>query len=886
MKPLMKGLLPALLTLALQPALAQTPPAPTEKKEAEEQQKLEAVTVTANRRLESAQKVSAVVQSVGGDQLRKDGIFDLRQLQQAIPGLSIANQEGNVEIYIRGVGSSNNTELGDPGAAPHIDGVYIPRPRGLGGLFFDLERVEVNKGPQGTLYGRNAMAGTLNIITAKPRLGEFSGFAQAGVSKRSGREAEAALNVPLGDSMAVRVAGMKSEKDYGFQNATRQAIDSGSFSNPDSHAQRAATLKPAGLEDNWAARVSWRWDLGNAIRLSAMADTARESGTGYPGANVHQAVTTTGQRAETLDLRKVVYRGTEGDMRNQLDGLQLRADVDLGEVALEAVLSRRQVDFYQRNAASESVHWDGRDYSAIQYDNFSSVYWASKSDSTVAELRLVSTDPTASLQWAAGLFHFKEDQQVGFLSVADRGYCCYSGTEFTMPDTKAKASAAFVDGTLKLSPEWRLFAGGRVTHEEKSRFGIGGNLALTLGAADFGCCVATRFGTEGFVPALLNRPNFDLGQVLTKQQIAQFLLQSIGTPGARDTMIQQIGGIANGTAPDGNCFLRPDINNGWVSACPPGGGFSYANLGIPEQQRGSSKARFNDFRIGLEHDLARDRMVYAKLGSGHKAGGFNDSFQAVSAIPEEFAPEKLTVLEIGSRNAFDVGGRRAVLNASAFAYRYDTQVFQDLTCINFNVTQNRCDGYSLVNRNIGDSSLHGLELEARLGLPAGFNIDANLVWLRTKIKSGEVADVRAQDFDLGGQTPLISLVGNELPLASRLNLSLRLQQQLALGNGRFDWQILANYRSGYYLSQFNEDEVVYLDNSRRSALAAGFPDRQPGFTTLNLGLGYSQGALRLEAWASNLTNEQASQKAIIGANVNVRFLNDARSYGVRGRYSF
>jgi outer membrane receptor protein involved in Fe transport len=93
---------------------------------------IEEIVVTANRRDQGVQKVSGVVQSITGDQIRKDGISDVRQLQAAIPGLSIANQEGNVEIYIRGVGSSNNTELGDPGAAPHLNGIYIPRPRGLG----------------------------------------------------------------------------------------------------------------------------------------------------------------------------------------------------------------------------------------------------------------------------------------------------------------------------------------------------------------------------------------------------------------------------------------------------------------------------------------------------------------------------------------------------------------------------------------------------------------------------------------------------------------------------------------------------------------------------------------------------------------------------------
>ena len=131
---------------------------------------IEEIIVTANRREQSIQDVSGVVQSLSADEIRSAGITEFRQLQLAVPGLSIANQEGNVELFIRGVGSANNTELGDPGAAPHLNGVYIPRPRGLGGMFYDLERVEVNKGPQGTLYGRNALAGTLNIITKKPTL--------------------------------------------------------------------------------------------------------------------------------------------------------------------------------------------------------------------------------------------------------------------------------------------------------------------------------------------------------------------------------------------------------------------------------------------------------------------------------------------------------------------------------------------------------------------------------------------------------------------------------------------------------------------------------------------------------------------------------------------
>ncbi|MFH7617379.1 TonB-dependent receptor, partial [Pseudomonas syringae pv. tagetis] len=98
----------------------------------------------------------------------------------------------------RGVGSSNNTEVGDPGAAPHIKGAYIARPRGLGGMFYDVERVEINKGPQGTLRGRNALAGTLNIITKRPDLEAFGGYVQAEVGNRDHRGGEFALNLPIG----------------------------------------------------------------------------------------------------------------------------------------------------------------------------------------------------------------------------------------------------------------------------------------------------------------------------------------------------------------------------------------------------------------------------------------------------------------------------------------------------------------------------------------------------------------------------------------------------------------------------------------------------------------------------------------------------------------
>ena len=860
-------------SVAAVPLHAQSAPATAAPSEATEDDGSDVIIVTANRREENLQEVAGVVQALDADQLRQDGIVELRQLQAAVPGLSIANQEGNVEIFIRGVGSSNNTELGDPGAAPHLNGTYIPRPRGLGLMFYDLERVEVNKGPQGTLYGRNALAGTLNIITAKPRLGELSGYAQAEIANRSSYAAEGAINIPLSDTLAVRAAGYYVDRDYGFRNV--------------STGEQASQLKPAGLEENYAGRLSMLWEPDDRLSVSVVGDYGKETGTGYPGANIFGAVTATGLRPDKLNLKDVVYRGMQGDMENELWGIQGKLSYDFGTFTGELTGSYRSVDFYQANASSEGIDYPGRDLDNFQYDNFSNNFWQTRSQSQVYEARL-SANEDQRFRWNLGGFYFKEDQAVGYMAVADRGYCCYSGTEFTMPDVNGESFAFFGDGTYDITDRLRVFGGLRYTEEKKSRYGIGGNWALTLGGEDFACCFATRLGTEGFRPNLLDRPNFNVSAIDTLQGRAQFLIEGIRSPGLRDTLIQQIGAIADGTNPNGTCIDRPDIDNGFVD-CPAGfgGGFSFVELTIPDQQIGQAKFDFVDWRAGLEFDIGPDSMLYAKVSTGHKSGGFNDSFNG-STIPEAFSPEKLVVYEIGSRNSFDAFGRRAIFNLTGFYYDYSDQVFQDLTCINLDETQAPpvCNGYSLVNRNIGASRIYGAEAELRLKLPAHYALDLNAAYLGTKVTEGVVADARAQDFDAGGQSPLVSLVGNRLPLASEMNLSARLSQWFDIGSGRFDWQALLNYRSSFFLSQFNEDDIVFLDGTRQSALDAGFPDRQNGFVTLNLGAGYTIGNFRLEAWASNFLNEEISQKALVGSSLNIRFLNDARTYGLRARVNF
>lgn len=857
---------------ALPNASAQTPPAETAAD-------LDTVIVTVERREQDLQKYAGTAQTISADDTRALGINnELRNIQALVPGLSMSNQEGNLEIFIRGVGSANSTELGDPGAAPHINGAYIPRPRGLGGMFYDVERVEINKGPQGTLRGRNALAGTLNIITKRPDLENFGGYAQLEAGNRDHRAGEFALNMPLGGWAAIRVAGYKTEKGSSFENAGE-----------------SQHLDPAGIQDEKGARVSFLYQPDDRLSVFAMADMGKEGGTGYPGANIVGAAQA-GFSPDDLDLRRVIYRGIQGTLDSTNWGAQANVSYDFGPVTLEYSTSYRDVDYRQTNAASEGIWWPGRNIGqassanpgGIDYDNYSTQYWMTLSQSQVHELRL-SSHNDQRLRWTTGLFHFNEDQQVGYLSMVDKGRW-YSGTEFTMPDVNGRSSAVFADGTFDINDRLRLKGGLRYTQEEKSRYGIGGNWAMGLpGTVDgnFAGDFATRLGTPGFAPAFMYRPNFDVSGISTPAQRAAFILQGILTHGVNDTILAQLGPAAAGG--DFGCVDRPDIGGDTLD-CPYAGWQQVS--GIPAQQWGESKFNFTDWRVGLEYDRTPDHLLYGTVSSGHKAGGFNDTFD-VNEIPESFKPESIISWEIGSKLSGRWFGRPSTFNVSAFYYDYNDQVFQDLAVIAVNEL-GEATGYSLVNRNVGKSAVYGIEADSSLRFSNGFILNLNALALDSEIKEGTVADVRSQNHGAGGITSLIDLAGNELPLASKLTFNARVQHTTELSLGTLDWQVLASYRSAYYLTQYNNREVTFLADANgtvdrvEDAASAGFPDRQRAETTLNAGIGFTSlsGNWRYELWGNNLLDNDVSQKALVGSGINVRFLNDARSYGLRVRYQF
>ena len=186
------------LSLAIAAALLATAPALHAQDAAGKSSVLEEITVTAERREASIQDVPMSITALSGEALAKAGIQNTQDLVNLTPGL-IVQRSVVGKISIRGVGNENYTIAGDPGVAVHTDGLYVAR--ASAGLFdlFDVSRVEVLRGPQGTLYGRNATGGVINIVPNLPEA-ETSGYLKTEIGNYNKRRIEGAIGGALGDS--------------------------------------------------------------------------------------------------------------------------------------------------------------------------------------------------------------------------------------------------------------------------------------------------------------------------------------------------------------------------------------------------------------------------------------------------------------------------------------------------------------------------------------------------------------------------------------------------------------------------------------------------------------------------------------------------------------
>ncbi|RIV87753.1 TonB-dependent receptor [Aurantiacibacter zhengii] len=183
------------------------------------------IIVTAQNRSEDVQDVPIAMDVVGNEAIEDAGITDFQDLTRVAPVLNITQDSNYTRVAVRGVGTNSNDEGQDQSIAVNIDGEYINRPNVLNLALFDIDRIEVLRGPQGTLYGRNATGGAINFITRKAGT-EFGADINATYGNFDHRKLEAGVDIPFGEVGGLRLAGLYNKRDGYFYHPNRVAANS------------------------------------------------------------------------------------------------------------------------------------------------------------------------------------------------------------------------------------------------------------------------------------------------------------------------------------------------------------------------------------------------------------------------------------------------------------------------------------------------------------------------------------------------------------------------------------------------------------------------------------------------------------------------------------
>ena len=219
---------------------------------------IEEVIVTAQKRSESLQDVPISVSAFDTEALDAKQIDNFSDLQFNVPNVSYtkSNFTGS-NFTIRGIGTLLTATSGDSGVGTHVNDIYIQSPRLFETEYYDLEQVEILRGPQGTLFGRNTTAGAINLKTARPEIGELGGDIELQYGNFSNARAKGALNVPIGDTMALRVAGLYLSRDgYTDNLVTNNDIDD---------------------RDIWSVRGSFRWEIADSTTVDLIGSYFKEN---------------------------------------------------------------------------------------------------------------------------------------------------------------------------------------------------------------------------------------------------------------------------------------------------------------------------------------------------------------------------------------------------------------------------------------------------------------------------------------------------------------------------------------------------------------------------------------------------------------------------------
>lgn len=432
----------------IETAAAQQSPSPAETASASRTAGggIEELVVTAQRRIEPIQKSSVSIEVMSDKELSRRGITEVRDLTAAAPSITISQNGAYVQTNIRGVGDFTNSALQQTAVSYSVDGAVVGQVNGISQNFYDLERVEILKGPQGTLYGRNATGGAVNIITKRPTQ-EFEGYLTAEYGNYDSKRLTGAVNLPVTGTLAMRGAFNVVDRDGYLSDGTDDAVTQ-------------------------AGRLQAYWQPTESINLKVAGSYAHTGGNGagatlaprQPGTDLWDAaghpLNNAAIAAGTFGFQTPFLTDSDVDI-DQWD-LAAEANIALGDFAtLTLIPVYRSLEMHQR---TNTIGFVGE-------------FHPQRSEQLSIEARL--GNQAEKLKWTLGAFFYDEKSRevITSLPLAEPNFIPLFNVESNI-HSKVESYAAFGEANYSLTDRLRVIGGVRYTHDPISFRGSYTDLAV------------------------------------------------------------------------------------------------------------------------------------------------------------------------------------------------------------------------------------------------------------------------------------------------------------------------------------------------------------------------------------------------------------------------
>ncbi|TZG29346.1 TonB-dependent receptor [Sphingomonas montanisoli] len=845
MRPALLGLATAGLASLSAPAFAQLAPVAEATGEAGD------IIVTAQLREQNSIDVPVAVSAVTGNELDRFGLSEFEEVGRFIPGFDVQNQSpNNPGFVIRGITSDSGTAYNEPRVSVFQDGVSISKSRGSYVELFDMERVEVAKGPQSTLYGRGALIGAVNLIQNKADPKSFAAYASGSYGNYNAWTAEGMANAPLGEGVALRVSGRIRKADGYVKNLLDRDRD---FNSDDTKAIRGAFhAETGGLTFDVIGNYQKDEPTGTSFKSIAYRPTDPATGVviGTAGRNSGAAL--------------APGAGFEGGKPLGLDR-EVWGVTGIANLALGNGFTLTSISAYRRFDALEIFDADGISLPVLTAAE------DARGRQTSQELRLRYDDDRLSAFVGASYFHEKGSQRgpaqfdermvLGRFASALNGGGAIPGRAATDPTPAALfGSTAFTSQLLRgvagasgvalsAAQATAIAANLKSNHLETST-----NFARTKAFDIFGDAtfkVSDQFEIgAGLRWTRDDKDSSFTSAVLNGRSILGTLIAALGQPAAQRTAL--LGALAvpgAATIPPSVAYPVPLIGLG-LQPTAGNGGTDSASL----KDDGLS------WRLTARYSPTDDASIYANYARGRRPRVLAASSPSAPFGPTRFGRlpnETVDSYEVGAKGAFM--DRKLILDGSVFYYKYK----------NFQTTVQQ--GTQIITTNAGRAQTYGFEGDMRYVPNDTVALIATYAYNHSRLKTG-VRD------------------GNRLRLSPDHSASIGAIVGVPVGPGRVTFTPSLTWQSKVFFD--DDNDLPALQQVATGALVADNiqDEQQKGYALANARIGYElDNGLQIEAYVDNLFDKKYIKDAgNTGDSLGLPtfIAGEPRFYGVRVAYRF